>query len=307
MTSGTSRRGRVAGARYLDPVVLARLGNLEWVAHMVVDGFVNGLHKATHLGVSTDFAEHRAYTLGDDIRRIDWRVYGRTDRLYIKQFVAQTNVDIIIALDVSASMGFASSAVSKHQFGCIAAACLGQLARQQRDRVGLVTFDSDIRDFVPPLGSRSRAFFHRLEAAQPAGEGRLSVALEQVAVRLRRRGLVVVISDAYEPVPGIVSALENIKGHGHDVTLIQVLDPAEISLGIPATDVLQDMETGQRIPVSLDAIRSDYQQAAKEHRQELAAACARRAMDYVLADSGKPLDDILAAYLTRRAARTRTR
>ena len=189
----------ISGARFLDPAVLARIGNLELVSRAVVDGFINGLHKAPYFGASVDFAEHRGYVPGDDIRRMDWRVWARTDRYYIKEYEAESNMNFSVRLDVSKSMDFGTRGITKLDYAKILTACLTSLVHHQRDRVGLVTFDSDVIDFVPPSAKHMEVVLHKLETAKAGRPGDLRAPLHKLAEHFGRRGILVVISDFYAP------------------------------------------------------------------------------------------------------------
>src|SRR4051812_40017254 len=190
-------RGAMPGARFVDPGILSRVGNLELLARTVVDGFINGLHRAPFFGASIDFAEHRGYVPGDDIRRVDWRLYARTDRYYVKQYEADTNTNFCILLDVSRSMGFASRGISKLEYSCFLSACLAYLAHLQRDRVGITTFDREIVEHVPPSAKHFDVVLHTLDRATTTRPGNLRV-LSDLAEHFRRRSVVALISDFYE-------------------------------------------------------------------------------------------------------------
>src|SRR5690349_6887777 len=185
------------GARFVDPQVLARVGNLDLLARTVVDGFINGVHRAPYFGASVDFAEHRGYVPGDDIRRVDWRLYARTDRYYVKQYEADSNANFMVLLDVSRSMGFrsASPRPTKLEYASYVVACLAYLAHRQRDRVGIVTFDDDIVAHVPASAKHFDILLHTLDRAVPSRAGRLATPIAKVAEHLRRRGIVVLVSD----------------------------------------------------------------------------------------------------------------
>src|SRR5262247_182785 len=225
---------------FLDPSVLARIGNLELLARTVVEGFINGLHKSPHLGASTDFAQHRGYMPGDDIRRIDWRLWARSDRYYLKEFEAETNTNFSVILDVSPSMRYGAVAedgrVSKLTYGCYLAACLTYFSSLQRDRVGMATIDHDIVDYVPPSAKHLNLLLHALDRIERKGRdakvtpGRslLEPPLRKLSESLRRRSLVVVISDFYEDVENVTSALTHLRGRGNDLMVFHVLDPREI-------------------------------------------------------------------------------
>src|SRR4051794_39461480 len=191
----TLQSGAIPGARFVDPVVLARIGNLELVARSVVDGFINGMHRSPYFGASVDFAEHRGYTPGDDIRRVDWRLFARTDRFYVKEYEADSNANFAVLLDASKSMGFGSRGITKLDYARILAGCLTYLVHRQRDRVGLVTFDEEILDFVPPSAKHMNVVLHVLDKTTPMRPGRLGPPLKQLAEHFGRRGVLVLISD----------------------------------------------------------------------------------------------------------------
>jgi len=298
--------GRTAPARFLDPDVLARIDNLDLIARVVVDGFISGLHKTIYLGVSTDFAEHRQYAPGDDVRWVDWRVFARTDRLYVKTFEAETNADVVIALDVSASMGYASGEVSKLDYARFMAASLAHLASRQRDKVGLVSFDSDLVDYVPPSARRRDTILRTLDRARAKAGGDLLRALERLSERLGRRGIVVVISDFYADPADVAVALDALRVHGHDVIALHVLDPLERDLALPGPTVLEDLETGERVPVTPKG-RFAYRALVDAHVDALTRALGDRRIDYDCFVTDRPLDDMLWRYLSNRARLARVR
>lgn len=305
-TSGSGAAGRTASAQFIDPNVLARIDNLDLLAQVVVDGFISGLHKTVNLGVSTDFAEHRQYVPGDDVRHVDWRVFARTDRVYVKTYEAETNADLMIALDVSASMGYASADVSKLAYGCFVAASLAHLASRQRDRVGFATFDADVVEYLAPSGRRRDTVLQALGRARATGEGDLTRALTRLAERLGRRGIVVVISDFYAPPEDATVTLDALRVRGHDVIALHVLDPMERDLKLPGPSVLEDLETGERLPVTPQG-RSEYRALVDAHVESLARACRDRRIDYDCFVTDQPLDELLWRYLSNRARLARVR
>ena len=218
-------RGAMAGARFVDPVILARVGNLELLARNVVDGFINGLHRAPFFGASVDFAEHRGYVPGDDIRRVDWKVYARTDRYYIKQYEADTNTNVSVLFDISKSMSFSSGGVSKLEYGSYLAACLAYLSHRQRDRVGILTFDQDIVTHIPPSAKHFDMVLHTLDRAKAERPGHLSAPLNKMAEHFKRRGLLLLISDFYDDPGAILDALKPLRFLGNDLIVFHVLDP----------------------------------------------------------------------------------
>src|SRR5882757_1093332 len=199
------------GARFVDPTILSRIGNLELLARTVVDGFINGLHRAPYFGASIDFAEHRGYVAGDDIRRVDWRLFARTDKFFVKQYEADTNANFSLIVDVSKSMSFGSKGVSKLEYASYLGACLAYLAHKQRDRVGIITFDSEVVTYVPPSAKHFNVLLHTLDKAQAARPGRLIDPVKNVAEHFRRRSVIVLISDFYEDPDAVLDAIKPLK------------------------------------------------------------------------------------------------
>lgn len=295
------------GAQFLDPVVLARIDNLELLARTVVDGFLNGLHRAPYLGLSMDFAEHRAYVPGDDTRHLDWRLYARTDRHYVKQYEAETNANLVALLDVSGSMDYGSQGITKLDYARYLTACLLYLSRRQRDRVGMGAFHGRVAEWVRPSArglDRSLLTLDRLRAGEA---GDLYESLLVAAERLPRRGIVLVVSDFYEEPDRVLEALRLLRGRGHDVVVFHVLDPAELELPFDEPTSFQDMESGERLPVLPSRLRSGYQALLGEHLAELERRISGDGMDYVLLDTSKPLDHALFRYLTIRTRKSRVR
>jgi len=296
----------VPGARFVDPAVLARIGNLELVARSVVDGVINGLHRSPYFGASVDFAEHRGYVPGDDIRRVDWRVFARTDKYFVKEFEADSNANFSVLLDVSKSMAFGAR-LSKLDYGKTLAACLTYLVHKQRDRVGLVTFDEDIVDHVPPSAKHLDVVLHAIDRAQAKRPGRLGPPLRKLAEHFGRRGIVVVISDLYEEPQEVMDALSLIRFRGNDVILFHILDPAEIDFTFEGASSFEDLESGEQMPVVPDALRAQYRQMIKEHIAALASKGAEQRVDYTMLNTSMPLDFALFNYMAVRDRLTRTR
>lgn len=297
----------MTGAGFLDPKVLARIDNLHLLARTVVDGFINGLHRSPYLGRSMDFAEHRAYMPGDDIRRIDWRVYGRSDRFFVKEFEADTNANFSVLLDVSRSMTYGSAGITKLDYARYLAACLSYFSRQQRDRVGLVTFDRDVVATVPPSAKHLERVLHELTRVEPGRGGALGPSLLQIAETVRRRSMLLLISDLYEEPQAVLRAASLLKGKGNDVIVFHLLDPAELSLPFEDTMLVEDLETGERIPVVPGRQRERYRELMRQHIQSLSHLLLDARMDYALFDTSKPLDFALFEYLSRRERLVRVR
>lgn len=297
---------RIAPERFLDPRVLARIDNLELVARVVVDGFISGLHKAVFRGSSPDFAEYRAYTPGDDIRRVDWRVFARTDRLYVKTYEAETNADVMFMLDVSASMDFTSAHISKLDYARFVLATLAHLAARQRDRVGFMTIVNDVVDHLPASAKHRHSVLHALARSRAGGAGDLRAALAKAANLLGRRGIVVVVSDFYDEPARVLDALDELRARGHEVIAFHVLDREERTLELGRAEVLEDLESGQRMPVG-PAGSARYRELMDAHIAALATGSVERAIDYTCLVTDQPLDEMLWHYLSQRDRLARVR
>jgi uncharacterized protein (DUF58 family) len=297
----------VPGARFIDPAILSRIGSLELLARQVVEGFINGLHRAPYFGASIDFAEHRGYVAGDDIRRVDWRLYARTDRYYVKQYEADTNTNLSILFDISRSMAFASGAVRKLDYACYLAACLAYLAHRQRDRVGIVTFDSEIVTHVPPSAKHFNVVLHTLDRATGARPGNLGAPLARMAEHFRRRGLLVLISDFYEEPDTVLEAIKPLRFLGNDLIVFHVLDPAEIEFGYEDASSFEDLESGEQLPVVPESLRAQYRQMIQDHIATLKTKFSEHRIDYTLLNTAEPLDRALFSYLSSRERLLRVR
>jgi uncharacterized protein (DUF58 family) len=297
----------VPGARFVDPKVLARIKDLSLMARWVVDGLINGLHRAPHFGASIDFAEHRGYVAGDDIRRVDWRLFARTDKFYIKQYEADTNSNFSVLLDVSRSMGFASQGMTKLEYGSYLAACLAYLSHRQRDRVGIVTFDEDVVTRVPPSAKHFNVLLHTLDKARPQKPGRLLEIVTKLAEHFKRRSIVALISDLYENPIDLVDALKPYRFLGNDLVVFHVLDPAEIEFPYKDASRFQDLESGEEVPVVPEVFAAQYRKMMQEHIQTLATKFSESRIDYVQLNTSKPLDEALFTYLGNRERLMRIR
>ncbi|MDA1104428.1 MAG: DUF58 domain-containing protein [Gemmatimonadetes bacterium] len=302
-----SRSGTAAGTQFLDPAVLGRIGNLELLARTVVDGFLTGLHRSPYLGFSVDFAEHRPYMPGDDIRRIDWRLFARTDRHYIKLFEADTNTNFSVLLDLSASMSYGSHSLTKLDYARYLAACLTFFSSRQRDRVGLVTFDHDVVDYVPPSMKHLDTVLHTLDRAHAGRPGNLEAPMLQITEMLRRKGILVVISDFYEEPEAVLRALGPLRARGHDVIVFHVMDPYELDFPFEEASGFEDLETGEQIPVIPTKLKGDYLQMIQAHLDALEKGFAKNRIDYTLLNTSKPLDLALFQYLLARERLSKTR
>jgi uncharacterized protein (DUF58 family) len=308
----THRHQPESGARFIDPRVLARIANLELLARTVVEGFVSGLHRSPHLGLSTDFAEHRPYQPGDDLRRLDWKLFGRTDRFYLKEFEAETNANVVVLLDGSRSMHYGSGPVTKLDYARYLAAALLWFSQRERDKVGLISFDRDLLEHVPPSTRRLPHCLHALERMAkhqpaPAPAGSLDGPMRKATELLTRRGIVILISDLYETPEQVLAASGHLRQRGNDVIVLQVLDPAELAFPFGEAASFEDLETGERIPVVPDRARRDYRARMERHLQEVKRLLSRGGIDYALFDTSRPLDHALFSYLNSRQRLGRVR
>ena len=297
----------VPGARFVDPKVLARIGNLELVARSVVDGFINGLHRSPYFGASVDFAEHRGYVPGDDIRRVDWRLYARTDRYYIKEYEADSNANFSVLLDVSRSMGFGSAGMTKLDYGRMLAGCLTYLVHRQRDRVGLVAFDDDIVEHVPPSAKHLEVVLHVLDRLSPSRPGSLRAPLHKMAEHFGRRSVLVLISDLYEEPDAVLEAIGPLRFRGNDVIVFHVLDAAELEFDFSDPSAFEDLESGEQIPIVPGALAEQYRQMIRAHTAAIAERCSANRVDYTLLNTSAPLDHALFSYLSTRERLMRVR
>lgn len=292
--------------RFLDPAVLARISGLDLVAKTVVDGFVAGLHRSPDFGFSQEFAEYRAYTPGDDLRHVDWNVFARTERCYLKRYRGETNSLLTVLLDASNSMNYSSHGVTKMDYARFIAASLFHLAIQnQRDAAGLIVFDDEVRNYIRP--STRQGQLHRLlaglELAEPRARTDYSKPLHHFQEFLRRRGLVLIISDFFESPETIVRTIEPLHFHGNEVVLFHVLDPKEIRPELDAPVVLVDLETKDRLEVTPEYARNEYGPKMDAHIADLRSRAQGAGMDYFVLPTDRPLDEALAEYLTIRQRR----
>ena len=292
--------------RFLNPDVLAGISGLELVAKTVVQGFVSGLHRSPNFGFSQEFAEYRAYAPGDDLRYVDWNVYARSDRLYLKRYRGETNTLLTVLLDASNSMKYTSHSVTKMDYARYAAASLFYLTSQmQRDAAGLIVFDDELRDYIRP--STRQGQLHRLLAALERAEPRARTDFGKPILHfqdmLRRRGFVVLISDFYEAPEKIVRTVEPMRFHGNEVLLFHVLDPQEIrpKLGEPMT--LIDMETDEAMEVTPEYAQHNYREKMDAHINQLSERVRAAGMEYCLLVTDQPLDSVLRRFLTLRQGR----
>lgn len=291
------------GTRFLAPDVLARIGSLDLIARTVVEGFIAGLHRSPYLGFSTEFAEHREYMPGDDIRHLDWKLLARTDRLYVKKYRGDTNAQIHLLIDASASMGYGSGDVTKLQYAQFLASSLAFLGIRQHDPVGLIVFDEAVIDHIPPR-SRSghlRTVLGTIERIEAGRGTAIAQQLHKTAEMITRRGVVVVISDLYDDPDRILSGLEHLRFRGSEVIVFQILDRQEWDFDFKETVLLEDSETREQMHIIPELLRTEYMRAIRLHVDALRDGCSRYRIDYELLKTSEPLDAALFSYLARRS------
>jgi len=288
---------------YLSPEIVSRLARLDLIAKYVVEGYITGLHKSPYHGFSTEFAEHRQYMSGDSLRYLDWKVYGRTDRMYVKRFEEETNLKSHIILDISGSMGFRDSgSVTKHRYGCILAAALTMLMIRQRDAVGLVTFSDALQTYIPPRSVQSQLteVLKALSAAEPSGTTVTKTVLHSIAERLKARGLVVVISDLILDHKDLIRGLRHFRYNGHEVLVFHILDPMELRFDYKDETKFIDLETNERITTQPWHLRRDYLSMYTQQLSSLVRALHEISVDYTRLTTDIPFDRALTEYLAKR-------
>jgi uncharacterized protein (DUF58 family) len=292
----------MARYQYLDPKALARIGKVNLVARGVVEGFISGLHKSPYHGHSVEFAEHREYSAGDPIKHIDWRAFGRTDRLLVKLFEDETNVRSYLLLDRSASMAYKSKGLSKLEYGCYLAACLAYLMIRQQDSVGLVTFASGTGRFIAPRSTPGhlRVLLEELEKLRGGGRSRMAKTFHDMAESMRRRSLIVIISDLLDDEREVLKALHHFRHRKHEIILFHVLDEAEIEFPFKGLADFVDMETGERLQIDPRYVRREYLRELEKFRTAFRKETAEGLIEYVPVNTSVPLENMLAAYLARR-------
>ena len=295
-----------APARFLDPELLARVGSLELLARAVVEGFMSGLHRSPFTGFSTEFTEYRQYNQGDDLRYLDWRLLGRTDRYFIKKYRADTNTQCHLFIDTSASMSYASGTVTKLQYAQFLAASLAYLLNRQQDSVGLVAFDEKVHTHVPARNrtGHMRTIFGHLSRLEAGGQTKLNESLHQLAEILTRRGIVVVISDFYDEPERLKEAFQHLRFKGHDLVAFHVLDQNEMDFKFDdPVLLLEDAETQEQMPVLPDVVMNGYRERMRRHVDDMRTCAAANHVDYEMLTTKQPLDFALFSFLSRRSSR----
>ena len=291
---------------FLTPAELQKISNLQVVARLVVEGFFSGLHKSPHKGFSVEFAQHRQYVQGDEIRRLDWKVFGKTDRFYVREFEEETNLRATILLDLSGSMAYGGTATTKIEYAKRLAAALAYLMLQQRDTVGLVTFDARLRRYIPQRSgvAHLRVMLDELQSAQPGGETELATVFQGLVPRIHRRGLLIILSDCFGEVKDLISALAHFRHARHEILLFQILDRDEVEFPFQQWTKFESMEQAEHHRLIEPAqFRASYLENLARFQKELTDGCHRHRIDLVPMITDQPYSEALAAYLTRRLGR----
>ncbi|MDA7873841.1 DUF58 domain-containing protein [bacterium] len=289
---------------YLDPEVLQKIGDLEFIAREVVEGLRVGSHRSQLRGFSTEFAHHRQYAPGDALRTIDWRVFGRTDRYYTKLYEAETNFDCYLLMDASASMSYASGKVSKLEYAKFLAASLAYLVLKQRDSVGLSIFDSEVLAYQPPRSTMSviLQIEKLLRDIKPVPKTSVAKQLHDVALMIKRRSFVVVISDLLADVDDVLAGLKHLRFDGHNVVVMHTLDPYELEFPFQGAWCFEGLESEEPLTTQAERIRDDYLASLNEYVESIRNGCLASQVDYTLIDTSRPLDQVLSEFVHKRQA-----
>jgi len=291
--------------RYLNPDVLQKLESLHVIARQVVEGLRVGTHRSPLRGFSTEFAHHRPYAQGDEIRRLDWRIYGRTERYFVKLYEAETNFDAHLLLDASSSMRYGSGNVSKLEYAKFMAASLAYLIGEQSDAAGLAVFDAELRSYIPPSSAAGviGRIESELEKAQPVPRTNVASILHEFARRVTRRGVVMLFSDLFDNVDGFIKGLNHLRFRKHNITVFHTLDPFELEFPFTGTCRFKGLENDGEIVTQPARVRELYLKEVQKFVAEIRRACERIQVDYVLVDTSRPLDETLSTYLLSQSGR----
>ncbi|HLJ95822.1 MAG TPA: DUF58 domain-containing protein [Gemmataceae bacterium] len=294
--------------RYLDPLILAKVRSLELQARLIVEGYLSGMHKSPYHGFSVEFAQHREYVPGDDIKHVDWKVYGRTGRFYLKQYDVETNVVCWLVLDISESMQYRSGSVSKYDYACMVAAALAYLILNQQDSVGLVTFDEEIRKFLRPSSQPSylKQLIQVMNVGAAREKTRLAPIFHDLAERIGRRALVIILSDLFDDVPELLAGLKHLRHKRHEVVVFHILDEAELDFPFQQATLFRGLEQYPELLTDPRSLRQGYLDEVQAYLLELQRGCRGQNIDYVRLRTDADLGIALSSYLAHRLARSTT-
>src|SRR5215210_4115093 len=291
---------------FLQAADLQKISNLQVLARQVVEGFCSGLHRSPHKGFSVEFKQHRQYVAGDEIRHMDWRVFGRSDRFYIREYEEETNLRATLLVDLSGSMNYGRNGLTKYHYATRLAACLAYLMIGQQDSVGMVTFDTQIRKYIPPRArvSHLRVLIDELQRSTPGGETELGRVFHDLVPKLHRRGLLVIISDCFGDVPSLLKALAHFRHAHHEILIFQIWDRDELEFPFKGWTQFESLETaGTKHLLDPVLLREAYLANLESFRSELLRGCRRHKIDLVPFVTDQPYADALAAYVSRRRTR----
>jgi len=290
--------------RFLDPQTVARIGRLDLRARQVVEGFITGMHKSRFFGHSVEFVQHREYVPGDDIRHLDWKVWAKADRFYIKQFEAETNLRCTLVVDVSESMRYGRGAMTKYEYGCTVAACLAYLVIRQQDSAGLITFDDRVRQILPARSAQNHldAICRAMHTSKPREKTDIRAILARVTEQMPSRGMVVIISDFLTDRESLFKGLEMLRHRKHDVLMFHVMDDDELEFPFAGTTKFEGMEDMPDLLCDPRALREGYIEALNEYLVEVRRGATRVGVDYALVKTSDYLDAVLSKFLHHRIA-----
>lgn len=290
-------------ANFLDPSVLAGIDNLELRARVAVEGFLSGLHRSPHRGFSVEFNDYRQYQRGDDLRHVDWKLYARSEKFYIKQYEDETNTRCMLALDTSASMAYGSKGLSKLDYAISVASALAYFIMRQRDAVGLLTYDDKLRDFLPARARQPHLMqlLRILSQVQPGQQTDAAKPLEDLAATLTKKSLVLLISDLLQGEEATLATLRNLRAMGHDVIVLHVMDDSELHFNFDESSEFIDSETGEAFITTPASVREAYLDNVNRFLDDCKKQCQRAGVDYCLLNTSEPIDAALAAFLSKRA------
>ncbi len=296
-----------ASKRFLHPEAIGRISRLDLRARHIVEGFLSGIHRSPYFGQSVEFLQHREYTPGDDLRHVDWKVWAKQDRYYVKQFEEDTNLRATLLVDVSGSMRYGSGPLDKYEYGCTIAASLAYLLLRQQDAVGCVAFDDAVRVKVPQRTKRSHlnSIVQALAASEPREKTEMLSLLRAAVEAYPRRGLMILVSDLLVERTGLFKGLKLLRQHGHDVIVFHVMDDQELDFSFNGPTRFEGLELSERLACNPRALREGYLQALGAYLDEVRRGCARDGVDYVQLRTSQPLDAALAAFLSSRQGRLR--
>lgn len=295
-------------AQAIDPRALMRIKSLQMRAKAAVEGFIKGLHRSPDHGFSVEFSEYREYTPGDDTRFIDWKLFARSDRYQVKRFEDETNLRCYLVVDTSRSMGYTSGDYTKGDYARTAAATIAYFLSRQRDAVGLLTFDDKITEYLPPRHrpGQLRRLIGMLEHEPQGNATDLAKPLEEIAATVRKRGLIILISDLLVPLDTLKTRLSYLKSRGHDVVVLRVLDPSEVRFTFTNPSMFHDVESGRELYVDPDAVRGEYLRRFQEHAAGLAKACSDLGIEFTAIETDRPLELVLFDLIKARMRRGRS-